>query len=94
MCIVIFALFFGPRLVMFIWWLADMARWAATFDNALIPILGFLLAPWTTIAYVLVAPGGVTDLDWLWMVIAVLFDLGSLGGGASGRRRRVAEGAA
>ena len=82
----IFALIFSPRLVMVIWWLLDMARWSATFDNVLVPILGFFLAPWTTLMYVLVAPGGVAGIDWLWLGVAVVVDLGSLGGGAARRR--------
>jgi hypothetical protein len=88
MCLVIFALIFSPRIVMVVWWLLDMARWAATFDTILLPIVGFILAPWTTLMYVLVAPNGVTGLDWLWIGIAVLFDLGALGGGAARSRRR------
>lgn len=86
MCLVIFALIFSPRLVMVIWWLIDMARWAATFDNVLVPILGFILAPWTTLMYVLVAPNGVAGIDWLWIGVAVIVDLGSIGGGAARRR--------
>ena len=86
MCLVIFSLIFGPRLVIVVWWLLDMARWSATFDSFLLPLLGFLLLPWTTIMYVLVFPEGVTGIDWVWIAIAVLFDLGSLGGGASRRR--------
>jgi hypothetical protein len=86
MCLVIFALIFSPRLVMVIWWLLDMARWSATFDNVLVPILGFVLLPWTTLMYVLVATGGVTGIDWLWLGIGVLVDLGSLGGGAARSR--------
>ena len=87
MCLLIFALIFSPRVVMVVWWLLDMARWAATFDNALVPILGFVLAPWTTIMYVLVAPNGVGGIDWLWIAIAVIADLGALGGGAARSRR-------
>jgi hypothetical protein len=45
-----------------------------------------VLAPWTTLMYVLVAPGGLTGLDWLWMAVAVVVDLGAIGGGASRRR--------
>ena len=86
MCLVIFAFIFSPRLVMVIWWLLDMARWSATFDNAIVPILGFVLAPWTTLMYVLVAPGGVSGIDLLWIGVAVLVDLGSLGGGAARKR--------
>jgi hypothetical protein len=88
MCLVIFALVFSPRLVMVIWWLLDMARWSATFDNVLLPILGFFIAPWTTLMYLLVAPSGVAGIDWLWLGIAVVIDLGSLGGGAASRRAR------
>ena len=88
MCLVIFALIFSPRLVMVIWWLLDMARWSATFDNVLVPILGFILLPWTTLMYVLVAPAGLNGIDWLWLGIAVVVDLGSLGGGAARGRAR------
>jgi hypothetical protein len=86
MCLVGCALIVGPRLVMFVWWLADMARWAATFDAPFLPILGFILAPWTTMMYALVFPGGVTGIDWLWMAVAVLADLAALGGGAARSR--------
>jgi len=88
MCLVIFALIFSPRLVMVLWWLFDMARWSATFDSVLLPILGFVLAPWTTLMYVLVSPNGVAGIDWLWLGIAVIVDLGAIGGGASRRRAR------
>jgi hypothetical protein len=87
-CLLIFALIFSPRLVMVLWWLFDMARWAATFDSVLLPILGFVFAPWTTLIYVLVAPNGVTGIDWLLLGIAVIVDLGAIGGGASRRRAR------
>ena len=88
MCLVIFALIFSPRLVMVIWWLLDMARWSATFENFLVPILGFILAPWTTLMYVLVAPGGVNGIDWLWLGVAVVVDLAALGGGAARSRAK------
>jgi hypothetical protein len=86
MCLVIFALIFGPRIVTVVWWLLDMARWSATFDTFIVPFLGFLFLPWTTIMYVLVAPQGVTGIDWLWIALAVLADIGAVGGGAARRR--------
>jgi hypothetical protein len=86
MCLVIFALIFGPRVVTVVWWLFDMARWSATFDTFIVPFLGFLFLPWTTIMYVLVAPQGVAGIDWLWIALAVLADLGAVGGGAARRR--------
>ena len=64
-------------------------RWSATFDSFLLPFLGFLLAPWTTLMYVLVAPGGVTGFDWVWIGLAVVIDLASYGsGGRYGSKRR------
>ena len=46
MCCFITSLFlFGPRAAIFIWWLFQPARWAATFDTLLWPLVGFLLLP-------------------------------------------------
>ena len=44
----------------------------------LLPLLGFLLLPITTLVYVLVyalSGNGVTGWGWLWVVLAVLLDL-------------------
>ena len=43
----------GPRALIFFWWLADPARWSVTFNNqVLVPVLGFVFLPWTTVMYV------------------------------------------
>jgi hypothetical protein len=39
--------------------------------------------------YVLVAPGGVTGFDWVWVGLAVLVDIASYSGGAYGNRDRL-----
>ena len=52
----------GPRALVFFWWILEPARWAATFQSAFIPVIGFLFLPWTTIMYVLVFPGGIEGL--------------------------------
>lgn len=82
MCLILSVLLFGPRIVLLFWWLADAVRWSATFDTVLLPILGFLFLPWTTMMYVLVFPQGIVGLDWLVLGLALLADLGSLAGGA------------
>ena len=91
MCCFITALFFlGPRAAILIWWLIDSARWAAAFTGSFIwPLLGFLLAPWTTLMYVLVFPGGVTGFDWIWLGLGILADIGSYAGGGYGNRDRL-----
>jgi len=43
--------------------------------------------PWTTIAYVFTAPGGVEGLDWALIALALIVDLSTNGGGVFGRDR-------
>ena len=86
MCLFLSLLFFGPRMVIVLWGLIEPVRWSATFDTFVLPLLGFLFVPWTTLMYVLVAPNGVTGIDWLWIGVAVIVDLGAIGGGAARRR--------
>jgi hypothetical protein len=84
----VFALL-GPRGGIVLWWLIQPARWGATFDSFLVPLLGFLFLPWTTLAYVAVAPGGVESGDYLLMGLAVAIDAFSWVGGAYGNRSRI-----
>jgi hypothetical protein len=91
MCLFFSLLLLGPRAVIIFWWLLDTARWNLAFDTWIWPLLGFLLLPWTTVMYVLVAPGGgIEGFDWVWMGLAVFADLASYGGGVMGRRRQTA----
>jgi hypothetical protein len=99
-CCLIAALLIGaPRLGLFVWWFADPARFAATFPAWTLgpslavpawglPVLGFFLLPWTTIAYVFVAPGGLSTVDWVILGVALLIDLSAHGGGRTAYRRR------
>jgi hypothetical protein len=86
-CLVAFVLLLGPRAGILVWWLLDQARWESAFDTFLIPLLGFLFLPWTTLAFVLVFPGGVEGFDIIWLILAVLIDLGAYGGGYRNRER-------
>jgi hypothetical protein len=80
---------FGPRLAILVWGLIQPARWEAAFSTFLWPLVGFLIAPWTTLTYVAVAPLGVTGFDWFWIGLAVLFDIASWSGSAWGNRDRI-----
>jgi hypothetical protein len=78
----------GPRLAMFFWWLLEPARWSATFDTFVLPLVGFLFVPWTTLIYVAVFPGGIDGFDWVWLGLGLFLDIASwTGGGYSGRQR-------
>ncbi len=64
------------------------------FDRAyhglLIPILGFIFLPFTTLAYAwaINTRGEVAGIQAIVVVVAVLVDLGVIGGGESHRRKR------
>jgi hypothetical protein len=81
--------FLGPRAAILIWWLVNPVRWQATFSSFIWPLLGFLFVPWTTLMYVLVAPGGVVGFDWIWLGLAVLADISMYAGGGYGNRDRL-----
>jgi hypothetical protein len=49
------------------------------------PLLGLIFLPWTTLAYLVVFRGGVVGLDWLWLGLGFLIDIGSH---SSGYRHR------
>ena len=87
-CVVSLLVFIGPRIAAIAWYLTDGARGNAAFNNILWPILGVLFLPWTTLAYVLMSPGGVDGLQWLVVAFGVLLDLGALGGGGYSNRNR------
>ena len=87
-CLVAVILLLGPRLGILLWWLFDMPRWERAFSTFIWPLLGAIFLPWTTVAYVFVFPNGVTGLDWLWLALALLVDLGAYTGGGRESRKR------
>jgi len=88
MCLFFTLLFLGPRFGLLLYWIAWPARWEVAFDGWLVPLLGFFLAPWTTLSWVLCGPGGIEGFDVVLVVMAVLADLLTLVGGGGSYRRR------
>ncbi|MBI1372689.1 MAG: hypothetical protein GC159_07990 [Phycisphaera sp.] len=88
-CLLAILALFLPRLV-----IALLALFTTYLQNAyqtfLWPLLGFFFMPFTTLAYAwaINAHGSVTGAYLIVVVIAVLLDIGSLGGGEHARRRR------
>jgi hypothetical protein len=82
-------LLLGPRAAALFWYLVEPVRWQVSFDTIILPCLGIIFLPWTLLVYVFVAPGGVGGLDWVWLILAFLIDVGSLSGGAYGNRARI-----
>jgi len=78
---------FGPRLGFLVYWLAAPGRVRAAFDNVLLPLLGVVFLPWTTLAYVIAyGPAGLTGADWVWIALGLILDLATYSGGAARRR--------
>jgi hypothetical protein len=53
------------------------------------PLLGAIFVPWTTLAYLLIFPGGVVGQGWLWPGLGLLIDLSSHFGGGYRHRDRI-----
>lgn len=78
----------APRFALAIWWLFQTRYVNAAFSNLLFAILGFLFLPWTTLMWVFVYPGGISMVNWIFLGIAFLIDMGTyFGGGREGQRR-------
>jgi hypothetical protein len=89
-CVFSILVLLGPRFAGAIWWLVQPARWQLVFQNWLWPLLGLIFLPWTTLMYVIVAPGGINGLwEWLFIGLAVIADIGSYAGGGYGNRNRI-----
>jgi hypothetical protein len=54
------------------------------FNTIVWPIIGLIFVPWATLVYTLVYP--VADLDWIWIGLAALVDIGSYVSGVSRRQ--------
>ena len=88
MCLFFIILLFGPRLGLLVWWLLDTLRFDQAFDGFLLPLLGFLFLPWTTLMYVVVFRGGVNGFDWVWLMLGFLADVASYASSGYGNRHR------
>ena len=88
-CSVIALLFLGPRVGLLIWWLLPMGRdqFNLAFDTLIMPILGIIFLPWTTVAVTLFSGlNGLTGFDWVWVAGGLVIDILSYTSGALKRR--------
>ncbi len=89
----LFAIFAGgfPRLATLFIWLARPVYFSSAFGGSWFwPLLGIIFLPFTTLMYILVwSPGGLVGFDWFWIVLAVMLDIGHMGGVGYANRERV-----
>jgi cytochrome b561 len=85
-CLLALLAFFFPRLIIII--LALTGYIGQAYQTLLWPLLGFFFLPYTTLAYAwaINTAGNVTGIYLFVVIVAVLLDLGTIGGGASSRR--------
>ncbi len=81
----LFAVFAGffPRVADLLLWIARPTQFMAPFNgNFLWPILGIIFLPFTTLFYVISLDTWhrATGWDWLWIGMAIFFDITSLAG--------------
>lgn len=80
-----------PRIALVLVWLFVPGYIGSAFASLLWPVLGFIFLPLTTLVYAwaINSHGSIEGLFLVALIVAVLVDLGLLGGGASSRRTRV-----
>jgi hypothetical protein len=89
-CFLLLFALISPRVaIVFIWLTDDLL--SRSFDSNWLPILGFFLLPWTTLAYAVMWSVGtdkVSGVEWFFVIVAFLTDIGAIGGGSSRASRR------
>jgi len=88
-CLFTTIILLGPRIGILVWWLLQPGLFAAAFNTFIIPFLGFLFLPWTTLMYLVVFPRGIVGFDWIWLGLGVLADIASYSGSFYGNHDRI-----
>ena len=89
-CLIALLALISPRLALFFIFLFSNVL-SRAFDSWLLPLIGFFLLPWTTLAYALMWDTGTRDVngfEWFIVALAFLADLASYAGGRSYRYAR------
>jgi hypothetical protein len=75
-CLLALGIGLAPRLFLILGWIFS-ERWDIVWQGDwLIPLLGIIFAPYTTVFYMLVwSPTGIQGWDWLWIAMGVLLDI-------------------
>jgi hypothetical protein len=86
-CLVALLALISPRLALFFVWI--FSDWLGdAFDSWIVPLLGFFLLPWTTLAYAamwVASTNEVSGFEIFIVILAFLIDLGSYFTGSKAR---------
>jgi hypothetical protein len=75
-CLLAFGLAVAPRFFLILAWLFS-SRWPIVWQgDFLVPLLGIIFLPYTTIMYMLVwTITGIQGWDWIWILLGLFLDL-------------------
>ena len=87
-CLVALLFLMFPRVALVLLWLFSNYLERA-YHGILLPLLGFLFLPLTTLVYAYMINNSVptNGFNLVWLILAVLIDLGAMGHGYRSRRR-------
>jgi hypothetical protein len=88
-CVLVLLILLFPRIALLLLYFFSNFLDRA-YHGIIIPLLGFIFVPLTTLVYAWMVNNNlpIEGLNLLWLLIALIIDLGSLGGGGYSRRRR------
>ncbi len=97
-CFTTIFLVLASRLGILLWWLQNPEAHNLPFADFVLPgglsfpgwlwtLVGAIFLPWTTLAYLLLYPGGIEGIKWLILGVALLVDLAGHGGSYRHRGR-------
>ena len=91
-CLTAFVSLFS-RIALLTMWISRPVAWNATFSTAIVPCLGFLFLPFTTMVYAwLMQPpgvGAISGADWLWLGLALFSDLATIASAGYANRQAI-----
>ncbi len=72
-------------------WIARPLAFDAAFGGWIMPCLGFMFLPFTTLMYLILVQGvgRVDGLDYLWLGLAVVLDIASVGAAGAANRDKL-----
>ena len=89
-CFLLFIVLLFPRVTLLLLWIFSGYLQRAFGGGLLVPVLGFFFLPLTTLVYAWETNNHMptTGINLIWLLIAVIIDLGGLGGSAHRQSRR------
>ena len=89
-CFLVIVILLFPRITLAAMWIFSTYLQRAFQGGLLLPLAGFFFLPLTTIVYAWEVNSGMPrdGINLIWLLIAVIIDLGGLGGGARSRSKR------